>query len=342
MQQSAAVLRLPLSSSRPVALRFPGQGMHATVPSDTRIEMLADAPGQDAVVVYVVGRVSFAIREAVVPPESVLGVELRSAMSAGVSADGSVKVVRSYESYDPYLFPILFDYLNRRFESKATATINTDGLSDEDKRTADALIRDFMLIDAPPVTSTLDAIRGGNGGTVRVLKADGIISRRLDVVSSIHCRIESKLIHCFSGCGDTRVWINTELIPTSPPWPKSLVAVSTMMRMPAGEAQSKKRAREEEEEESAPDDGGLQLPAILCDELSSSPTADGEGIPPYPYPVDFERTFFVPARAIRCIFGDGRTAACEGVFDRERNTVRIDALDVRQYGWFYLQLQLAV
>ncbi len=64
--------------------------------------------------------------------------------------------------------------------------------------------------------------------------------------------------------------------------------------------------------------------------------------PQYPYPVDFEERFFIPADAIVCTLEDGTVLDCEGKFDATDNTVRIDAVDQENFAWFYVDAHFAV
>ena len=54
-----------------------------------------------------------------------------------------------------------------------------------------------------------------------------------------------------------------------------------------------------------------------------------------PYPVDFDTQFFIPAGAITCTLEDGTQIYCEGMYDIEDNSIRIDAVDQERYAWFY-------
>ena len=62
--------------------------------------------------------------------------------------------------------------------------------------------------------------------------------------------------------------------------------------------------------------------------------------PRFPYPVDFETRFFIPAGAISCVLEDGARIYCEGVFDAVDKSIRIDAVDQERYSWFYAEARL--
>ena len=309
------VLRLP--STCQVPLRFPGARMNVSVPSGTCVEMFATgADGSD--VVYIVGPVSFAVKETVVPSDSFLGMQLRSPMRAGIASDGGRTEVCLGVGHDPCLFPILFDFLNRRFCSPL-AIVCIDGLSDEECKAVDTLIRGYMLVDAPPVTSTLHLMQRGRMAFVG--RASGLLCPG---VRAIACQVTPDYIVCVSG--DSTVRINIGMIPTMPPWPPSLVKDLIAAMMPEQGVRASKR----------PCVGTRSSFVLEGDELDES--GDFE-IPQYPYDVDFKRSFFIPAVAISCII-EGNRVVCEGVFDCVKGTVRVDALATKSHAWVWLQVEL--
>ena len=68
---------------------------------------------------------------------------------------------------------------------------------------------------------------------------------------------------------------------------------------------------------------------------ASCPISQSAEVPEFPYPVDFDTQFFIPAGAITCTLEDGTQIYCEGVYDIEDNSIRIDAVDQERYAWFY-------
>jgi len=62
--------------------------------------------------------------------------------------------------------------------------------------------------------------------------------------------------------------------------------------------------------------------------------------PRFPYPVDFETRFFIPADAISCVLEGGTRICCEGVFDSMDKSIRIDAVDQEHYSWFFARAHL--
>ncbi len=71
-------------------------------------------------------------------------------------------------------------------------------------------------------------------------------------------------------------------------------------------------------------------------------TQVGMQAPRFPYAIDFQRKFFIPAGAIECVLEDGTEIVCEGMFDATDNTIRIDAVDQQKYAWFYATARLRV
>ena len=62
-------------------------------------------------------------------------------------------------------------------------------------------------------------------------------------------------------------------------------------------------------------------------------------VPSFPYPVDFRTRFFIPASAIVCTLEDNSSLECEGMVDIDRKTIRVDAVDQKDYAWFYASVQ---
>ena len=60
----------------------------------------------------------------------------------------------------------------------------------------------------------------------------------------------------------------------------------------------------------------------------------------YPYPVDLQRTFFIPATAIKVRLFNDDEVECEGVFDIKTDTLRVDAVDQDRYDWFGLDVRV--
>ena len=66
----------------------------------------------------------------------------------------------------------------------------------------------------------------------------------------------------------------------------------------------------------------------------------GASVPPFPCAVDFVTRFFIPAGAISCVLEDGTEIYCEGKFDSEDKSIRIDAVDQERFSWFYVEVRL--
>ena len=62
--------------------------------------------------------------------------------------------------------------------------------------------------------------------------------------------------------------------------------------------------------------------------------------PRFPCAVDFVTRFFIPARAVSCVLEDGTEIYCEGKFDSEDKSIRIDAVDQERFSWFYVEVRL--
>jgi hypothetical protein len=67
---------------------------------------------------------------------------------------------------------------------------------------------------------------------------------------------------------------------------------------------------------------------------------------PYSHPdIDCETVFFIPSEAIVCKLkkrgGEEESVLCEGYFNSEQNSLRIDAVDQDQYSWFWMSTELA-
>ena len=70
--------------------------------------------------------------------------------------------------------------------------------------------------------------------------------------------------------------------------------------------------------------------------------ATDDDLMPYPYPIDNETLFFIPATAIVCELEDGTNVVCEGVYDCKCEHIRINAVDHDDYGWLYLNIYVSV
>ena len=96
----------------------------------------------------------------------------------------------------------------------------------------------------------------------------------------------------------------------------------------------------------APDDF---IPILACDALPPLPDNDDD-LMRYPYPVDNESDFFVPATAIVCkteaaAAVDPTVAptpiVCEGVYHCAADQIRINALDQEDHSWLWLELNFS-
>ena len=56
----------------------------------------------------------------------------------------------------------------------------------------------------------------------------------------------------------------------------------------------------------------------------------------FPFPVDFESSFFIPHTAIECKI-EGKPTVCEGVLHSD-GTIRIEPIDAQAFMWFHFQI----
>ena len=60
------------------------------------------------------------------------------------------------------------------------------------------------------------------------------------------------------------------------------------------------------------------------------------GFGPYPYPdIDHTTNFFIPSEMISCKLSDGTDLKCEGRIYFEEKEIRVDALDQKDFAWFW-------
>jgi hypothetical protein len=307
-----------------LSLRFPGHGMCMQVPCGARIQMFPELPDDaDPTVECVVGPpgacVRFEVKRAplVMLPQSLFTLRLLSGVGA------SENVVR-LEEESPRLFPIVFGYLNHVASGSLNTALPSAGLSSADQMELWRLV-DFLGVKHPQ-PSLLTVARSIEELPL-VFKAKGSVRK-------VEAFCNGLLVCSGEGC---LARIDLKRVPTEAPWPVSLLADKIHTMMCIGDKRGGKRARVDTE---AP------LPLIQCDE----PETDEKAGNPYPYPVDFEDTFFIPAAAIsvqlrgvdRGILGEDvvcEDVVCEGVFDRRDNSIRVDAIDTESYSWFWLSVE---
>ena len=299
-------------------LLFPGARVN--VPDNARFEMFPDSPpAEQANVEYYVGGICFVVKQAVIEaqPDCFFAVQLKHTMSDGIAKDSdSVTKVHLKES-EPLLYPLAFAFMNQLFVDRF-ATIPIAGLTPEEVQQVNHFVHEYLAIKGP---SSL------------LFKAHSICfnpvgikfhtSGRLDMAAHpfFTTMDQNGVITCH--CGPAVVRINLRAVPIQAPWPKSLVGNEVVAMVKSAYAHAR----------AAPCVG-----SEFGDALPPTPETD-DNIMPYPYPVDFVNRFFIPATAIICYLGSKRVC-CEGVYNCDTDSIRIDALDLKELAWLYLEIRV--
>ena len=333
-----------------VPLRFPSMLVH--VAPGTRFEMVS--AGTADKVEYHIGdpAVCFVVAREEIPEESFFGVQLALQLKdVGRGADGALRVV--LKEYPPLLFPLVFAYIRQVFATPSTAKVHTEGLNVEETDQLAELVGGFLQIANPRMALLFRANAPRfDAAEFRVVARGRLIenmkrSRFGAQPSTASRNIVATLspdgvITCVQSNGVVRTTLTVSLrkIPTSAPWARSIMEDDILALQRSARSSARERVSR------APDD---LIPTLACDELPPLPD-DDDRLMRYPYPVDHESDFFVPAAAIVC-----KTEAaaaidptvsptpivCEGVYRCDEDQIRIDALDQEDHSWFWLELNVS-
>lgn len=335
-----------------IPLRFPSMLVH--VAPGTRFEMASDVAA-DKVVEYHIGdpAVCFVVAREAIPEESFFGVQLALRLKdVGCGADGALRVVLSEHS--PLLFPLAFDYMRQVFATPSTARLHTAGLDEEEAERLAELVEGFLMIENPRMALLFRANAPRfDAAEFRVVARGRLIenmkrSRFGEQPSTASTLIVATLspdgvVTCVQSNGMVRTTVTVSLrkIPTSAPWARSIMEDEILALQRSARAAARERVAR------APDDF---IPILACDALPPLPDNDDD-LMRYPYPVDNESDFFVPATAIVCKTEAAAAAdptvsptpiVCEGVYHCSADQIRINALDQEDHSWLWLELNFSL